>query len=65
MLPFVPIAGDLNLDRTVDTSDAILAASAFGSHPGHPNWNSQADLNQDNVVDIFDFIILSENFGKQ
>jgi parallel beta-helix repeat protein len=56
--------GDLNLDKTVDISDAILAASAFGSSPGHPNWNSLADLNQDNIIDIFDIIILANNFGK-
>jgi parallel beta-helix repeat protein len=61
---YVPIAGDLNLDKTVDISDAILAALAFGSYPVHPNWNSQADLNYDNIVDIFDVIILANNFGK-
>ncbi len=61
---YVPIAGDLNLDKTVDISDAILAALAFGSYPGHPRWNGQADLNHDNEVDIFDIIILANNFGK-
>jgi parallel beta-helix repeat protein len=60
----VPLAEDLNLDGTVDISDAILAALAFGSYPGHPRWNGQADLNQDSVVDIFDIIILASNFGK-
>jgi hypothetical protein len=58
------LLGDLNLDRTVDISDAILAALAFGSYPGHPDWNSQADLNHDSIVDIFDIIILANNFGK-
>jgi parallel beta-helix repeat protein len=61
---YVPIVGDMNLDKTVDISDAILAALAFGSRPGDPNWNSQADLNHDNEVDIFDVIILANNFGK-
>jgi parallel beta-helix repeat protein len=64
MPQYVPIAGDLNLDGTVDISDAILAALAFGSRPEDPNWNSQADLNYDNIVDIFDVIILANNFGK-
>ncbi len=56
--------GDLNQDGVVDILDAVQAASAFGSYPGHPNWNGQADLNHDNEVDIFDIIILANNFGK-
>jgi outer membrane protein assembly factor BamB len=56
--------GDVNQDGTVDISDAILAASAFGTYPGHPKWDSKADLNQDDAVDIFDLIILVSNFGK-
>jgi len=57
------LRGDLNGDGIVDISDAILAAKAFGSHPGDPNWNPAADLNGDGVVDIFDIIILCSNFG--
>jgi parallel beta-helix repeat protein len=64
MQPYSLLVGDINLDRIVNISDAILAATAFGSHPGDPNWNSQADLNHDNEVDIFDVIILANNFGK-
>jgi parallel beta-helix repeat protein len=64
MPPYVPVLGDLNLDGWVNLLDAIEAASAFGSYPGLPNWNSQADLNHDNVVNILDTIILANNFGK-
>jgi parallel beta-helix repeat protein len=60
---FMP-AGDLNGDGIVNILDAVLAASAFGSSPGHPNWNSLADLNNDGIIDIFDLIILASNFGK-
>jgi hypothetical protein len=56
--------GDLNQDGTVDIYDAILFVAAFGSYPGHPNWNARADLNQDNRIDIFDIVILASNFGK-
>ncbi len=62
--PYGFVLGDINLDRIVDISDAILAALAFGSYPGHPNWNGQADLNHDNIIDIFDIIMLANNFGK-
>jgi parallel beta-helix repeat protein len=61
---YVPLLGDLNLDRKVNILDAIEAASAFGSYPGHPKWNEQADVNQDGVVNILDVIILANNFGK-
>lgn len=49
MRPYMPLLGDLNYDRTVDVLDAMKAASAFGSYPEHPRWNSAADLNQDDV----------------
>lgn len=60
----VKIPGDLNGDGTVDIYDALLAAAAFYSHPGDPNWNPDADLNGDGIVDIYDVIILAGNFGR-
>jgi hypothetical protein len=64
MPPYVPVLGDLNQDGIVNILDAIQAASAFGSHAGHPKWNEQADINRDGVVNILDVIILANNFGK-
>ena len=64
MPPYVPVLGDLNQDGIVNILDAIQAASAFGSYPGHPKWNEQADINRDGVVNILDVIILANNFGK-
>jgi parallel beta-helix repeat protein len=64
MPPYVPVLGDLNQDGIVNILDAIQAASAFGSHAGHPRWNEQADINRDGVVNILDVIILANNFGK-
>ena len=60
----ISLLGDMNLDGTVDISDAILAARAFGSGPEQPNWNSRADFNNDGIIDIFDLIVLANNFGK-
>lgn len=57
------LLGDLNGDGIVDISDAVLAAKAFGSHSGDPNWNPAADLNGDGTVDIFDIIMLARSFG--
>lgn len=60
----VEMPGDVNMDGQVDIYDAIAAASAFGSYPGTPAWNSAADENDDGTVNIFDFIIIASNFGK-
>jgi hypothetical protein len=37
--------GDTNYDGIVDIYDAVLASAAYGSKPGDPNWNPDADLN--------------------
>ena len=60
----VSLLGDLNQDGIVNVLDAIQTATAFGSYPGHPNWNEQADINRDGVVNILDVIVLANNFGK-
>jgi hypothetical protein len=60
----VRILGDVDGDGNVDMYDSLAASSAFGSHPGDPNWNSAADVNGDGTVDIFDFILMARNFGK-
>jgi hypothetical protein len=61
----IKIPGDVNGDDIVDILDALLASSAFGTFPRHPNWNPDVDLNGDGLIDIYDIIILSANFGKR
>lgn len=58
------IPGDINGDGTVDIFDAVLLSGAFGSQPGHPQWNPDTDLNADGIVNIFDAVILGSNYGK-
>lgn len=60
----VRILGDVNGDGNVDIYDAMAASTAFGSHPGYPNWNDAADVNGDGTVNIFDVILMARNFGK-
>lgn len=61
----VKIPGDINGDDTVDIYDALLAAAAFASALGDPNWNPAADLNGDGIVDIYDVITLAAYFGTR
>ena len=60
----VILLGDLNGDGIVDIRDISTVGRAFGSYPGHPNWNPIADLNGDNIVDIRDISTVGRNFGK-
>jgi len=55
---------DLNDDGVVDIDDVMIPALAFGSYPGHPNWNPIADLTGDELVDIDDFILVAIHFGE-
>ncbi|MEJ5253233.1 MAG: RHS repeat protein [Chthonomonadetes bacterium] len=43
--------------------DFGLLVDAFGSMPGDPNWNPDADLDGDDEVTLFDYGILTSNFG--
>lgn len=56
--------GDLNGDGTIDVYDIVIVADAYGSHPGGPKWNKNADLEPDNIIDIFDIVYLGINFGS-
>jgi ABC-type transport system substrate-binding protein len=50
-------------DLSVDGSDVIIAAKAFGSYPGSPRWNPAADITGDFNVDGLDIIQIARDFG--
>jgi hypothetical protein len=54
---------DLNDDGVIDVFDLDIVVAAFGSSPGSPNWNPDADVNGDLQVDLVDYLIVRENFG--
>jgi len=60
----VKIFGDVNGDVKVDGKDIAVVGVAFGSYPGHPRWNPQADLNQGNKIEGKDIAKVAKNFGK-
>jgi len=56
--------GDLTGDGKIDIKDIGIAALAFGSFPGHPRWNPEADVDRDNRVSMKDIVMIASNFGK-
>lgn len=58
--------GDVNRDGTIKMADAELMMAAFGSTPGDPNWNPDADIARywpsENIIDVLDAIILSTHY---
>jgi len=65
-----PIVGDLTKDMKVDIKDIAIVAKAYGSEPGDPNWNLNADITgptgePDGKVDIRDLALIAINFGKE
>jgi hypothetical protein len=58
------IIEDMNEDGIVDINDLYEVAKSFGSEPGHPRWNANADFNEDGLVDLQDIYWIASNFGK-
>jgi len=58
------LAGDVDNDGDVDVFDAIAIVNSFGSTPGDPNWNEEADFDLNGAVNVFDVISLVNNFGQ-
>jgi PKD repeat protein len=62
--------GDINGDGKVDMKDVAVVAAAFGSYPGHPRWNPDADITgpaylvPDDKVDMRDVSLVAKNFGQ-
>jgi PKD repeat protein len=54
---------DLNNDGKVNMVDIAIAAHAFGSVPGSPNWDPRADINGDGKVDMKDIAPVARAFG--
>jgi len=58
---------DINYDGKVNIKDVAMAAKAFGSTPGHPRWEMEADVvyPPDNKVDMKDIALIAKSFGSQ
>jgi hypothetical protein len=59
------IPGDINLDREVSLADLVLLAQAYGTKPGDPNWNPNADIDGNGVVGLPDLVALAQHYGQR
>ncbi|TAG21642.1 MAG: hypothetical protein EAZ39_04320 [Oscillatoriales cyanobacterium] len=57
------IAGDINSDGRVDTTDRQLLNNALGSTATDPNYTINLDLNRDGIINSVDQTLLNNNFG--
>jgi hypothetical protein len=60
----VTIPGDLNGDFGVTHADFVILANAYGSRPGDPNWNPNADLDNNRVIGLTDLVTLAIHYGQ-
>jgi len=61
----IKIVGDVNGDGAVDIFDLVLAADAYGSVIGDPDYNPQADVAPNcGIVDIFDIVTITSRYGQ-
>jgi len=67
----IRVLGDVNGDGKTEAKDIALVAKAFGSYPGHPRWNPDADVTSvkylvpDGYVDVRDLALICKNFGHK
>jgi len=59
----IPILEDVNADGKVDILDVVIAAAAYASRPGNPNWNPYADLDGDGKITILDLVRITVRYG--
>jgi hypothetical protein len=57
------LPGDADGDGVVDQADLQLTRRAFGSHPGDPNFNVNADVNRDGRIGRIDLAYVQQNMG--
>jgi len=60
----VTIIGDINGDYKVNLADLTLLSQAYGSKPGDPNWNPNADICNSGIVNLPDLVALAQHYGQ-
>ena len=55
---------DVVQDGFIDVMDLLAAAMAYGSYPGHPNWNERADIDGNDFIDVMDLLAIASHYGE-
>lgn len=58
------LAGDLNEDNVINSSDLTIVQKAYGAKNNSANWNENADFNKDGIINSFDLALVSKNLNK-
>jgi parallel beta-helix repeat protein len=58
------IAGDVDYNGIVNSSDLSALAQSYGAVSESTNWNARADNNFDGIIDVRDLFTLGRNYGK-
>jgi len=60
---FIKLLGDINGDRVINIADVAEVAAAYGTHPGNPNWNPEADIApQYGLINILDIVTCTKHY---
>jgi hypothetical protein len=63
----VVLVGDVNGDDYVEMMDYWYLSQAYGSSPGDPNWNPNADIyswpDGDGFIEMMDYWVISQHYG--
>lgn len=55
---------DLNRNTTVNFSDLLIFAGAYGSTPSSTNWNALADFNRSDQVTFADLLLFASHYTQ-
>jgi hypothetical protein len=60
----IKMLGDINGDGKIDILDLAIAAGAYGTRPGDPEWNPEADLAEPSgYINICDIVTIASRYG--
>jgi hypothetical protein len=60
---FIKLLGDVNGDRVINIADVTAISHAYGTHPGSPNWNPEADIALPyGLISILDIVTCTRYF---